>query len=225
MLIIRLVFLLGLLLPLSLRANPIAGAPTNEELASSLGLAVERAPLIRFRAIQKSGQNAVMLSETGRYMIKGPFQDMWDGVQQDTSTKLAYPKVPSSIDINDYTIRFGTPGKQTLFLVTSYSCFYCASAMEQLFTEENLTKYDIRVLPVYNKKSDAQKIQAVFCSDDRREAFKRVFVQRESVQQSNGCDERSYVINNGLAKLFRVPTLPTTFVEGTGLAFFGHIAF
>lgn len=196
---------------------------TRQQYADALGLSLEDIPPRLFKIIQKNGSKTVMMSKTGRFIIKGEMIDLWDGVDQDSTAKAQFPTMPASFPLSDYTIQFGEPGNKQLFVVASYGCLKCKQVLTELLTKETIGKYHITILPVFNAKHEQTKLKQVFCAADRASAFRDVFVERKDIAVSEHCDTKVFLANNKLAEGFGVATLPTTFVEGTNVAYYGTV--
>jgi hypothetical protein len=171
--------------------------------------------------ISQEDNNTVLLSKTGRYVLKGTVTDMWNGVQISDVKQLPAPKFPEMLDQNDFMLKFGVTGKPIVISYLSYSCLQCRSIVEQLMSETFLQNHDLRIFLVANSPEGKLILDDVMCSDNKQQSFKNRYLNRNVSNINKGCLGQFSKLNIDLANAQKIQTLPSTFYVNDNLVYLG----
>lgn len=171
--------------------------------------------------LSNEDNKTVLLSKTGRYVIKGTVTDMWDGLQFSDVRKQRYPNVPDLLDLKDFVIEFGDPSLPEVLSYISYSCLLCERVIERVMSSQFLSKHHVKMFLLYNNVDDMFINNNVFCASNRKEEFKSIFLKRDITKLSKKCVSIQSKMNVGLANAQHIKALPSTFVEHKNVVYLG----
>jgi hypothetical protein len=172
--------------------------------------------------VDLSGNKKTVMSTNGRYIIRGEIKDLWSGSMKMGRVKIDMQKLPTHINKSDYFLSFGT-GELHRDVFLTFSCLGCIQTMESIFTTENLNKYTFHILPLSNSASDQVLIDQMYCANDPKVYFKRVFVNRDlRKMMTSQCDTYQSKMNNALATALAVRALPMMYDPLTSIAVIGN---
>lgn len=117
----------------------------------------------------------VLMSNNGRYMIKGTLLDFWDGVHESKVVNESIKMLPTSIEPDQYYVQFGNPEGKKLYSFIKFGCNSCREVAESLLSKQALEHYDINVMLLHNDEESKRLASHIYCSKDKLEAFRTVF--------------------------------------------------
>jgi thiol:disulfide interchange protein DsbC len=178
--------LLCLLLGVSLGAGVLAASDATPKAADPRAVIASKFPSTKPEDVRPSlipgiyevtvGSDIAYVSADGRYLING------DLFEVDSRTNLteavrerARSKVLASLDERDMIIFAPTAAKHTITVFTDVDCAYCRKLHSEI---DQLTKLGVRVrYAAYPRagpgSEDWAKMEAVWCSKDRKDAITR----------------------------------------------------
>ena len=173
--------------------------------------------------MSEEDNKTVLLSKSGRYLVKGTVTDMWDGVQTSDHIVTPYPYIPEQIDPSKFYIEFGAPNGKEVMVYLSYGCRQCDTVIKQIFSEPFITQYRIKLLLVSNNKEDKLVNSNIHCATDKVAALKAIFVERDLTSIKTSCPSTQESLNIMLAMAQKVRALPSTFLKGSNKMYLGKL--
>ncbi|MBB6543044.1 hypothetical protein [Thalassotalea piscium] len=195
--------------------NTIIGDSLKVQSMQKIGLGMH--------VMSEEDNKTVLLSKSGRYVVKGTLTDMWDGVQVRDKIVSDYPFLPQQIDPKDYFIQYGNPQGQEVTVYLSYSCRQCELVIKQILSSSFIEKYRVNLLLVNNNQEDELVTSNVFCAVDKLKAVKEYFRDRNLQDLDKKCISTQAKSNVMLAMAQKVRSLPSTYVKGTNSLYLGEL--
>lgn len=216
------VYLFNLLL-LLFSASALSQRPFNEIMASAVAAKDKQLPGLGMQVVSEEDDKKVLISKTGRYVVKGTVIDMWDGIKSSDTMPLPYPNLPAQLDWSDFAVSFGSPSNQEVISYVSFSCLQCEDVIKQLLSDSFLSKYFVRILILSNNDDDRLIAENVFCAKDKQQQFKSLFLQRDLSYMDKDCQHSQPQLNISLANAQHIMALPSTYIKNTGRAYLGKL--
>jgi hypothetical protein len=211
------IIFLSLLISMSLHAQKTM----NEVISNAMSASDKQLPSLGMYVLSIEDGNKVLLSKTGRYIVKGTVTDMWDGLQEQGSQPSNFPVFPPLLDINDFTLSFGDPNKPEVLAYVSFGCHQCAEVIQQILSPNFLSRHSVRIMLVSNTEEDKLVASNVYCASDKYSVFNQLFVAREFESIKSDCVHPQIDMNISLANAQYVKALPSTFFKDTNMVYLG----
>jgi|TARA_B110000211_G_scaffold188405_1_gene214267 hypothetical protein len=200
---------------LTLSQLSIGQEASNEVIASALIDKTSHFPSLGMKVLSVDGNKHVLMSNNGRYIIKGTLQDLWTGVERsfveiNPVNYAAAAKIFEFMNRDDLSISFGNSNGTPIDIFLSYSCKQCKLLTEQIMASHFLERFHVNIFVVYANDLDKKIAEDVFCGSDQKESFVKRFVTRDITNLKTSCAPKQPSLSIGYANVLPVRSLPAT---------------
>ncbi|MGK2231352.1 MAG: hypothetical protein ACI92O_000510 [Colwellia sp.] len=188
---------------------------SNEIIVNSLIDKTSSFPSLGMKVLSKDGSQHILMSNNGRYIIKGTLQDLWVGV--DSSFVDINPvnfthaaKIFKFMDRDDLSLSFGNVKGTPIDIFLSYSCKQCQLLTKQIMAPHFLERFQVNVFVVYANDLDKKIAEDVFCGLNQKSSFVKRFVERDITNLHTSCNPKQPNLSIAYANVLPVRSLPAT---------------
>jgi hypothetical protein len=214
-------FFMVLILIWGVAAN--AQKTVNEIISDAVAAQNNQKIGLGLRVLSEEDNKTVLLSKTGRYLIKGTVTDMWNGLQLRDSMSANYPKFPEMLPESDFVFAFGESENAEVMVYISYSCLQCDEVIRQVLSTDFLEKHYVKIVLLYNDQLDALVSSNVYCSKNPKEVLRKLYVDRVTSDINEKCVHSQPKMNVMLANAQFVRALPSTYVKNENKVYLGAL--
>mgnify|MGYP000498262458 CR=1 FL=1 len=200
---------------------------SNKVLADALVNTTSAYPSLGMKILSVEGDKHVLMSNNGRYVIKGTLKDLWEGVDR-SFTEInpidykAAEKIFEFIERDELSINFGNKDGTQLDIFLSYSCKQCKLLTTQIMKEKFLSRFNVNIFVVYANDLDKKIAEDVFCALNTKDSFIKRFVNRDIRNLEASCSPQEPVMSISYANILPVRSLPATLSYNKNL-FYGAL--
>ena len=209
-----LVYLLSIMLSL-FSFDCASQEPSNKVLANSLGVKSNSFPSLGMKVLSIDGDKHVLMSNNGRYIIKGSLQDLWEGVERtfvdiNPVNTVAAEQVFKFINKEELAVVLGSESGTPIDIFMSYSCKQCKLLTQQIMSKRFLSRFHVNVFVVYANEFDERIAKDIFCGLDKKQRFIQRFVNRDISNLETSCAPNEPRLSISYANVLPVRSLPAT---------------
>lgn len=195
----------------------------NEIISTAMSAKDKQLPSLGMYVLSIEDGKKVLMSKTGRYIVKGTVTDMWDGLVEKGQQASNFPSFPSLLNVEDFTLHFGDSSKSEVLAYVSFGCNQCAEVVRQILSPEFIANHSVRIMLVSNSDEDKLVASNVYCAVDKHAVFKELFLERKYNSVKKDCIHPQIDMNIGLANAQRIKALPSTFFKDKKLVYLGTL--
>lgn len=160
--------------------------PSKQTQLGILNALNENKPNLGMHILSIENGYHVMMSNNGRYMVKGSLWDLWDGVFESQVVPGVMKELPASISPQQFFINFGKKDGLPLYSYVKYGCHSCREVVETLFSQEITSKYNVHLMVLHNDPLSKLVSQHIYCSKaDMVTQLRSLFLESSDFDPSN----------------------------------------